>query len=41
MFHKDSFDQLVDLVDYFSLMTYDYSNSQRPGEYGFTKWRIS
>ena len=32
MFHKDSFDQLVELVDYFSLMTYDYSNSQRPGE---------
>jgi len=38
MFHKDSFDQLVDLVDYFSLMTYDYSNSQRPGPNSPVEW---
>jgi len=38
MFHKDSFDQLVELVDYFSLMTYDYSNSQRPGPNSPVDW---
>jgi len=38
MFHKESFDQLVELVDYFSLMTYDYSNSQRPGPNSPVEW---
>jgi chitinase domain-containing protein 1 len=31
MFEKSDFDTLVDSVDFFSLMTYDYSNPQRPG----------
>ncbi|XP_038661967.1 chitinase domain-containing protein 1 [Scyliorhinus canicula] len=31
MFGKPDFDQLAPVVDAFSLMTYDYSNSHRPG----------
>lgn len=31
MFDKEDFDRLADYVDYFSLMTYDYSSVQRPG----------
>ncbi len=31
MFTQEDFDRLVDSVDYFSLMTYDYSSAQRPG----------
>lgn len=38
MFHKESFNQLVELVDYFSLMTYDYSNVQRPGPNSPVEW---
>ena len=31
MFNQKDFDRLVEAVDYFSLMTYDYSSAQRPG----------
>ena len=31
MFDEADFRDLVDSVDFFSLMTYDYSNPQRPG----------
>ena len=30
MFDAEDFDNLVDFVDYFSLMTYDYSSPARP-----------
>ena len=32
MFEEADFRDLVDSVDFFSLMTYDYSNPQRPGK---------
>ena len=32
MFEAADFKDLVDSVDFFSLMTYDYSNPQRPGK---------
>ena len=38
MFEKKDFDHLVDSVDYFSLMTYDYSNVQRPGPNSPIDW---
>ncbi|XP_046645969.1 chitinase domain-containing protein 1-like isoform X1 [Daphnia pulicaria] len=38
MFRHEDFIRLVDLVDYFSLMTYDYSSSQRPGPNSPIKW---
>ena len=38
MFDSQHFDGLVDDVDYFSLMTYDYSNPQRPGPNAPLKW---
>lgn len=31
MFRSEDFHKLANLIDYFSLMTYDYSSSQRPG----------
>lgn len=31
MFEQADFDDLIDSVDFFSLMTYDFSNPQRPG----------
>ena len=40
MFSKSDFDNLVDSVDYFSLMTYDYSSPAKPGpnaHYGWMK----
>ena len=33
MFEEADFKDLVDSVDFFSLMTYDYSNPQRPGKF--------
>ena len=38
MFDGESFDQLGDFVDYFSLMTYDYSSPQRPGPNAPLPW---
>lgn len=38
MFLKGDFDYLVDDVDAFSLMTYDYSNIQRPGPNAPLEW---
>jgi chitinase domain-containing protein 1 len=38
MFDRRDFDLLVDDVDYFSLMTYDYSNVQRPGANAPIEW---
>lgn len=38
VFQKDDFDNLVDHVDAFSLMTYDYSNIQRPGPNSPLEW---
>jgi len=32
-FDADDFNNLVDNVDFFSLMTYDYSTPQRPGNF--------
>lgn len=32
MFRQEDFARLVGMVDYFSLMTYDYSSAQRPGK---------
>lgn len=48
MFTQEDFDRLVDSVDYFSFMTYDYSSTQRPGTWHyfllhlllFTNWII-
>ena len=31
MFEQADFNDLIDSVDFFSLMTYDFSNPQRPG----------
>jgi len=38
MFDADDFQQVVDDVDYLSLMTYDYSSPQRPGPNSPIKW---
>ena len=38
MFDADDFERLVDQVDFFSLMTYDYSNVQRPGPNSPLAW---
>ena len=38
MFTRDDFDSLSSDVDFFSLMTYDYSNFQRPGPNAPYKW---
>lgn len=38
MFRKEDFDKLSSLVDYFSLMTYDYSSAQRPGPNSPVDW---
>lgn len=38
MFLKDDFDYLVEDVDAFSLMTYDYSSIQRPGPNAPIQW---
>uniref|UniRef100_A0A0P4Y7A4 Chitinase domain-containing protein 1 n=1 Tax=Daphnia magna TaxID=35525 RepID=A0A0P4Y7A4_9CRUS len=38
MFRHEDFSRLVDSVDYFSLMTYDYSSSQRPGPNSPIQW---
>lgn len=38
LFTKDQFDQLYDHVTAFSLMTYDYSNSQIPGPNAPSSW---
>lgn len=38
IFTKDDFDMLSAVVDGFSLMTYDYSNSQRPGPNSPISW---
>ncbi|XP_072374884.1 chitinase domain-containing protein 1 [Scyliorhinus torazame] len=38
MFGKPDFDQLAPVVDAFSLMTYDYSNSHRPGPNSPIPW---
>uniref|UniRef100_UPI00398E5169 chitinase domain-containing protein 1-like n=1 Tax=Pristiophorus japonicus TaxID=55135 RepID=UPI00398E5169 len=38
MFGKQEFDQLAQLVDGFSLMTYDYSNRLRPGPNSPVPW---
>lgn len=37
-FDQDDYNDLVDSVDYFSLMTYDYSNFQRPGPNAPIEW---
>lgn len=41
MFGKDDFDYLVDSVDGFSLMTYDFSNANRPGPNSPVEWMRS
>jgi chitinase domain-containing protein 1 len=38
MFVGEDFRQLVDEVDYFSLMTYDYSSPARPGPNSPIQW---
>merc|ERR1712079_11987 len=38
MFDEEDFDRMVDYVDYFSLMTYDYSSPQRPGPNSQILW---
>lgn len=38
LFTKRNFDALAPHVRYFSLMTYDYSNVQRPGPNAPTAW---
>ncbi|XP_032894459.1 chitinase domain-containing protein 1 [Amblyraja radiata] len=38
MFEKEDFDELVQVVDGFSLMTYDYSNAVRPGPNSPIPW---
>ncbi|KAG1665145.1 Chitinase domain-containing protein 1 [Nymphon striatum] len=38
MFLKEDFDRLANSVTAFSLMTYDYSNSQRPGPNSPIRW---
>lgn len=38
MFDKSDFDDLVDDIDMFSLMTYDYSNFARPGANAPLHW---
>ena len=38
MFDEEDFDRMVDYVDYFSLMTYDYSSPQRPGPNSPIQW---
>ena len=38
MIDSDDIDRLADEVDYFSLMTYDYSSPQRPGPNSPIKW---
>lgn len=38
LFSAEHFRQLVDHVDAFSLMTYDYSSTQRPGANAPAKW---
>ena len=38
MIDADDIDRLADDVDYFSLMTYDYSSPQRPGPNSPIKW---
>ncbi|KAK4469505.1 hypothetical protein MN116_007050 [Schistosoma mekongi] len=37
-FKRENFEQLVDYVDYFSLMTYDYSSPHRPGPNSPLSW---
>nr|CAX69494.1 Chitinase domain-containing protein 1 precursor [Schistosoma japonicum] len=37
-FKRENFEQLVDYVDYFSLMTYDYSSPHRPGPNSPLNW---
>lgn len=38
MFNEEDLDRLSDYVDYFSLMTYDYSSPQRPGPNSPIQW---
>jgi len=38
MFTEEDFDNLVDNVDYFSLMTYDYSSPANPGPNAHYSW---
>ena len=38
MFSKEDFDNLVDSVDYFSMMTYDYSSPANPGPNAHYSW---
>ena len=38
MFSKEDFSNLVDYVDYFSLMTYDYSSPAKPGPNAHYSW---
>ena len=38
MFQAVHLERLADHVDYFSLMTYDYSNVQRPGPNSPALW---
>ena len=38
MFDAQDLDNLADSVDYFSLMTYDYSSPQRPGPNAHMEW---
>lgn len=38
MFSEEDFDNIVDNVDYFSLMTYDYSSPAKPGPNAHYSW---
>ena len=38
MIDEEDLDRMSDVVDYFSLMTYDYSSPQRPGPNSPIKW---
>ena len=38
MFNEDDFDNLVQYVDFFSLMTYDYSSPAKPGPNAHYDW---
>ena len=38
MFLGEDFSNLMENVDYFSLMTYDYSNPSRPGPNSPVAW---
>jgi len=38
MFSKEDFDNIVDSVDYFSMMTYDYSSPANPGPNAHYSW---